>query len=63
MSGDIVEFRAGNDNFGQRLWVVGSVVAGEDREDGSWVNVLPAHSGSEHDSQWVRAADVRPARR
>ena len=54
-----MEFRAGRDGYGLARWVAGVVQEREQREDGPWVKVLPAHSGSDEDAQWVRQKDVR----
>lgn len=62
MDNEVVEFQAGQDAYGLRRWIPGLVIDREHRADGVWVNVLPAHSQSEHDSRWVRDTDVRQAR-
>jgi hypothetical protein len=62
MDNEVIEFQAGLDTFGLRRWVPGLVLGREDRDDGVWVNVLPANSESDSDSCWVQDTDIRPAR-
>lgn len=59
MDDERVEFRAGRDSYGLAVWVVGSIVGREQREDGTWLKVLPANSASEEDARWVHSGEVR----
>ncbi len=59
MDDEHIEFRAGRDSYGLALWVVGSIIGREQRDDGMWLNVLPANSASEEDARWVGPDDVR----
>ena len=61
MDEERVEFRAGRDDYGLARWVAGVVQEREQREDGLWLKVLPAHSASDEDAQWVQQKDVRSA--
>ena len=59
MSRERISFPADVDAFGNPIWNLASIEDREEREDGTWLLVLPAYSNSESDAQWVMASKVR----
>jgi hypothetical protein len=62
MDNERVEFRAGRDPEGFNVWVAGSIIGRDQRDDGVWLNVLPTNSESEEDARWVHPENVRRSR-
>ena len=56
-----VEYYAGLDPFGEELWIVGRVVATEERGGEQWFQVEPAFAGGywEEGLRWVRLHEIR----